>query len=61
VLGTTLATYSAYRLVKQAVEEDKPVLMINTGPTRADKLESVGRMDKRAGDVLRAYLDELVK
>jgi NAD-dependent deacetylase sirtuin 4 len=61
VLGTSLATYSAFRLVKQAIEEEKPVLMITTGPTRADKLEGIGKMDKRAGEVLRAYLDELIK
>ncbi len=61
MLGTTLATYSAFRLVKQAAEAKKPVLMITTGPTRADKLDGVEKMDKLAGDVLRAYLDELVK
>lgn len=36
LIGTSLATYSAFRLVKQAVEQKKPVLILNKGPTRAD-------------------------
>ncbi|TKY86490.1 hypothetical protein EX895_004639 [Sporisorium graminicola] len=38
LVGTSLATYSAFRLVKQAVEQKKPVLILNRGPTRADPL-----------------------
>ncbi|SNX84656.1 related to NAD-dependent deacetylase sirtuin type 4 [Melanopsichium pennsylvanicum] len=38
LVGTSLATYSAYRLVKQAVEQNKPILILNRGPTRADPL-----------------------
>jgi len=38
VVGTTLATYSAFRLVKLALEQHKPVLMLNIGPSRADGL-----------------------
>lgn len=36
LIGTSLATYSAFRLVKQAVEQNKPVMVLNRGPTRAD-------------------------
>ena len=36
LVGTSLATYSAFRLVKQAVEQGKQVLILNKGPTRAD-------------------------
>ncbi|GAC71370.1 sirtuin 4 and related class II sirtuins [Moesziomyces antarcticus T-34] len=36
LVGTSLATYSAFRLVKQAVEQAKPVMILNRGPTRAD-------------------------
>lgn len=61
VMGTSLATYSAFRLVKQAREEGKPVLMISLGPSRADKLDGVDKMERKAGEVLRAYLDELIK
>ena len=60
VLGTSLATYSAFRLVKQASEAGKRVLMISTGPSRADGLVGVEKMDKRAGDVLRVYLEQLL-
>jgi hypothetical protein len=35
--------------------------MISTGPSRADKLEGVEKMDRRAGEVLRVYLEELIK
>jgi NAD-dependent deacetylase sirtuin 4 len=61
VLGTSLATYSCYRLVKQAIESSKPVLMISTGPSRADPLPGLEKMERPAGPVLRAYLDELIK
>ncbi|GFZ51073.1 Hydrolase acting on carbon-nitrogen bonds, other than peptide bonds in linear amides [Saitozyma sp. JCM 24511] len=61
VLGTSLATYSAFRLVKQAAESGKKVLMISLGPSRADKLAGVDKMERKAGDVLRTYLDEVVK
>ncbi|WVQ94942.1 hypothetical protein IAU59_002031 [Kwoniella sp. CBS 9459] len=63
ILGTSLATYSAFRLVKSAMELKKPVLMITTGPTRADPFVEKGmeKMDRVAGDVLGKYLDEAVK
>lgn len=38
LVGSSLATYSAFRLVKQAVEQKKPVLILNRGPTRADSI-----------------------
>lgn len=38
LIGTSLATYSAYRLVKQAKEQGKSILILNKGPTRADSL-----------------------
>lgn len=61
VLGTSLATYSAFRLVKLARERGKNVLMISVGPSRADELDGVVKMERKAGDVLRQYLDELLK
>ncbi|KAK1922308.1 DHS-like NAD/FAD-binding domain-containing protein [Papiliotrema laurentii] len=64
ILGTSLATYSAFRLVKQAHEQKKPILMISMGPSRADRslsgFEEV-KMDRLAGPVLRAYLDEALR
>ncbi|KDN37594.1 DHS-like NAD/FAD-binding domain-containing protein [Tilletiaria anomala UBC 951] len=38
LVGSSLATYSAFRLVKQAVEERKRVMIVNIGPTRADPI-----------------------
>ena len=38
LVRTSLATYSAFRLAKQAVDQKKPVLILNRGPTRADPL-----------------------
>lgn len=38
LIGTSLATYSAYRLVKSAHEQGKRTMIINVGPTRADGL-----------------------
>ena len=61
VLGTSLATYSAFRLVKQAREQGKEVLIISLGPSRADPLEGVEKMERKAGDVLRVFLDETLK
>ncbi|KAH9975948.1 DHS-like NAD/FAD-binding domain-containing protein [Lactifluus volemus] len=45
VLGTTLATYSAFRLLKHALELRKPVLYLNVGPTRADGLPGVDKLE----------------
>ncbi|KIR51944.1 hypothetical protein I315_05582 [Cryptococcus gattii Ru294] len=61
ILGTSLATYSAFRLVKLALDQKKPVLMISTGPSRADGLPGLEKMDRVAGDVLGIYLDSVVK
>ncbi|XAO26266.1 hypothetical protein I312_105101 [Cryptococcus bacillisporus CA1280] len=61
ILGTSLATYSAFRLVKLALDQKKPVLMISTGPSRADGLPGLEKMDRVAGDVLGTYLDSVVK
>lgn len=61
VLGTSLATYSAFRLVKQAREQGKEVLMISLGPSRADPLEGVQKMERKAGDVLKVFLEETLK
>ncbi|WVQ83676.1 hypothetical protein IAT38_005819 [Cryptococcus sp. DSM 104549] len=61
ILGTSLATYSAFRLVKLAHDQGKPVLMISTGPSRADNLPGLEKMDRVAGDVLGVYLDSVVQ
>jgi NAD+-dependent protein deacetylase sirtuin 4 len=72
LMGTTLATYSAFRLVqfnyflnsvsgysailirlvKHAIELKKPVLLLNVGPTRADGLPGLVKLDVRSGAIL---------
>lgn len=60
VLGTSLATYSAFRLIKHAVEQNKPVLMISLGPSRADTLPGVEKIEMPSGVVLEEVLDRML-
>ncbi|KAI0079358.1 DHS-like NAD/FAD-binding domain-containing protein [Panus rudis PR-1116 ss-1] len=53
LIGTTLATFSAYRLLKHALELRKPVLMLNVGPTRADGLPGLEKIEIPSGTILR--------
>ncbi|EJD00489.1 DHS-like NAD/FAD-binding domain-containing protein [Fomitiporia mediterranea MF3/22] len=54
IVGTTLATYSAFRLLKRAIELGKPVLMLNVGPTRADTLTPpIEKIELPTGVILR--------
>jgi NAD-dependent SIR2 family protein deacetylase len=41
VAGSSLTVNSGLRLVKQAISQDKPVVVVNLGPTKADGLISV--------------------
>jgi NAD+-dependent protein deacetylase sirtuin 4 len=41
VVGSSLAVYSGYRFVAQAVQDGKPVAIVNRGPTRADPVAAV--------------------
>ncbi|KAI0738517.1 DHS-like NAD/FAD-binding domain-containing protein [Daedaleopsis nitida] len=52
VVGTTLATFSAFRLVKHAVERRKPVMLLNIGASRADDLAGVETIEVSAGAVM---------
>ncbi|XP_011640506.1 NAD-dependent protein deacylase Sirt4-like isoform X2 [Pogonomyrmex barbatus] len=51
VLGTTLTTFSAYRIILQAIDARKPIAIVNIGKTRADELVNF-RIEGRCGDVL---------
>ncbi|KAF8159489.1 DHS-like NAD/FAD-binding domain-containing protein [Crassisporium funariophilum] len=53
IMGTTLATYSAFRLLKHALELKKPVMLLNLGPTRADGVPGVVKLDVPTGSVMR--------
>ncbi|KAF8075105.1 DHS-like NAD/FAD-binding domain-containing protein [Lyophyllum atratum] len=52
IIGTTLATYSAFRLVKHAIELKKPVVLWNVGPSRADGLPGVVKIDMPSGSII---------
>ncbi|KAI0272493.1 DHS-like NAD/FAD-binding domain-containing protein [Gloeopeniophorella convolvens] len=60
ILGTTLATYSAFRLLKHALELRKPVLYLNVGPTRADGLPGVDKLEIPTGAVMREVVHAVV-
>ncbi|KAF9563089.1 DHS-like NAD/FAD-binding domain-containing protein [Agrocybe pediades] len=60
VMGTTLATYSAFRLLKHALELKKPVMLLNVGPTRADGLPAVEKIDVPSGTVMRDVVKEIL-
>ncbi|KAG8236776.1 hypothetical protein J437_LFUL016890 [Ladona fulva] len=51
VLGTSLSVFSSYRIILQAVEEKKPIAIINIGPTRGDSHAKL-KVSTKCGDVL---------
>ncbi|XP_076681264.1 NAD-dependent protein deacylase Sirt4 [Andrena cerasifolii] len=50
-LGTTLTTYSGYRIALQANKAGKPIAILNIGKTRADDIANV-KVEGMCGDVL---------
>ncbi|KAG8794771.1 hypothetical protein FRC17_008232, partial [Serendipita sp. 399] len=58
VIATTMATYSAYRLLQLAHQKKKPILILNLGPTRADGLD-VTKIELPCGDALRSVAKQL--
>lgn len=53
VLGSSLTTYSAFRIVLQAVDAKKPVCIVNIGESRADSLVTE-KIEARCGEILTA-------
>lgn len=51
-MGTSLSTYSAFRLAKAASAAGKPILMLNIGETRADTLPTLRKIEGRCGELL---------
>ncbi|XP_019615252.1 PREDICTED: NAD-dependent protein lipoamidase sirtuin-4, mitochondrial-like [Branchiostoma belcheri] len=51
VAGSSLQVYSAFRFVSAAHKQNKPVAILNIGPTRADRLAGL-KINGRCGDVL---------
>ncbi|GJJ73337.1 NAD+-dependent protein deacetylase sirtuin 4 [Entomortierella parvispora] len=58
VCGTSLATYSAFRLVKQARDVGVPVAIVNIGPCRGDSLATL-RCDSSSSELMAAVVDRL--
>lgn len=58
VAGTSLEVFSAFRLVSKAAAAGVPIIMINQGTTRADRMEITFkvRMDAPVDDVMDAVL-----
>lgn len=57
VLGSSLQTWSSYRLARQASLEGKPIGIVNIGETRADPLANM-QVRARVGEVLGRLLHE---
>ncbi|XP_033329386.1 NAD-dependent protein deacylase Sirt4 isoform X2 [Megalopta genalis] len=51
ILGSTMTTYSAYRIALQANNIGIPIAILNIGQTRADDLASI-KVEGRCGEVL---------
>ncbi|KAF0351341.1 DHS-like NAD/FAD-binding domain-containing protein [Gigaspora margarita] len=60
VIGSSLATYSAFRIVKLASDLGKDIAIINLGETRGDNLSFL-KIDFPCGDLLPAIADQLTK
>ncbi|KAI9499778.1 hypothetical protein GGI25_005104 [Coemansia spiralis] len=59
VCGTSLATFSAYRLVRHAREQGKEVLIANYGETRGDK-DATLKLEAPAEELLPPVVESLV-
>ncbi|XP_054274051.1 NAD-dependent protein deacylase Sirt4-like [Macrosteles quadrilineatus] len=55
VLGSSLSTYSGYRIILRAKEQDKEIGVINIGPTRADE-QAEFRISAKCSDILLQYV-----
>ena len=58
VIGSSLATYSGYKYCRYAKENNKRVLIINKGPTRADDIADI-KVSEDCALVLSGWLAEI--
>lgn len=57
VAGTTVSTFSAFRLVKRMLQKGGAVAMINKGPTRADAvIDPMLKIEASVGETLKDLL-----
>ena len=61
VVGTSLSTLSAFRLVEACAREGKPIALVNDGDTRAERAQLPGLLkhDARCGEVLASLADAI--
>lgn len=60
ILGTTLSTWSAFRLARQAAASGTPMAVVSFGPTRADGLHPAPlKLETATSPVLHALVQEL--
>jgi len=60
IVGTTLATYSAFRLLKHALELNKPVMILNVGPSRADGHPGVEKIEMASGLIMKEVVKAVI-
>jgi len=59
VLGSSLVVYSGYRICLEVARQNKPIIIVNTGITRADHIASV-KTEERSSTILQAWHDNLI-
>jgi NAD-dependent SIR2 family protein deacetylase len=58
VIGSSLTVFSGFRFARQAAEQQKPLVIVNQGRTRADDLATL-KVEADCSEVLAAALDLL--
>ena len=58
VLGSSLQTWSAFRLCRAAKETGKKLIVVNIGKTRADDIADI-KIEARCGDIL-SRVEEII-
>ncbi len=58
VVGSSLTVFSGRRFVLRAVQEEKPIAIVNLGPTRADEVATC-KVEARLGDTLPRLVEAL--
>jgi NAD+-dependent protein deacetylase sirtuin 4 len=58
VAGSSLQVFSAFRLIKKAIERGTPYGIINIGPTRADD-HAAFKFQDRLGELLPHVIEQL--
>jgi len=59
VVGSTVSVWPAADVVFRALQQDKPVVVINKGETEVDHLASV-KIDEAIGDVLPGLVEQII-